>query len=133
MKIILFPESQCERCCQAYILNLFIFAYVCCCLECIGGCAGCYYEMIESCFDLRYLRDKPKLKKACVIGIMIILIIITIFLGGVSYSAFFGRHPMDYIIANFGLFLFHSLMGVLVMFAFVFACVLLVMCFCGGN
>jgi len=128
--------TGCQRCCEwceyecACCFMPFIYFYICCCIDGIGGFFSCYYEMIDSCVDVGSLRYRPKLRKAIVIGIMIFLLLLVLFLGGVVYSALFGTHPIHYIISNFGLFLFHSILGFFILFAFIFGIVLVCMCCC---
>lgn len=118
-------EIQCECC-----LKLSIYFYICCCIDGIGGFFSCYYEMIDSCVYVGSLRYRPKLRKAIVIGIMIFILLLVLFLGGVVYSALFGRHPIYYFTSNFGLFLYYSFLGFFILFIFIFGIVLLSMCCC---
>ena len=128
---------RCRKCCWKRCECIFIpiiFYYVCCCEDIIGGFFKCYYEILYSCLDVDSLRYRPRLKRMLVLSLMVFLFILILFLGGVAYSAFFGQHPIQYMMTHFGLFIFHSLVGCLLIFAFIFGIVLISMCCCdAGN
>ena len=130
---IIYEENCLQSCYDCCCVKVLISFYICCCLDCCGGSACCYYELVNSCFNTPYFRRRPRLRKVCVLSVMIFILLSIVFIGGYAYSAFFGTHPIRYLRTNFALFIFHSLMGILLLFCLIFFIVLLAMCCCGDE
>lgn len=102
------------------------------CVDCHFSFFRCFYECIESYIGGETLINRPRLKKGFVLGIMFFIFLLFLFLGGVCYSAFYQKHPLEYIKINFWLFLLYTFIGVSLLIVLLLGGVLLSMCCCDG-
>ena len=106
-----------------YLINLIIFQIP---FYCTVG----YYECIFECYDIECLRTNNTKKKIIVLSTMILLIIISIFLGSVAHMVAIGSNPFNVIQYNPLLFLLQSLIGLVILISIIVGVVIICMFVC---
>ena len=125
-------ETKCQRFVKGCVptKHCCICETIHCVLDSILCCSIGYYECIYSCYNIESLNRNRKRKKIIVLSTMILLLIMALFMGSIAFTIMTGENPLVYITTNFFIFLWQSLVGVIIITLFIMALVLVALCLC---
>ena len=125
-------ETKCQRFAKGCVLtkHCCICEMVHCVLDSILCCTIGYYDCVYSCYDIESLNIHRKRKKIIVLSTMILLLIVALLMGSIAFTIMTGINPLAHITTNFFIFLWQSLVGVIIITLFIMALALVALCLC---